>query len=504
MKKFLAVMMLCALGASVFAGGGQSGGSASGTKPFEFTLYGNLVPELTEADQVFFKTLNEKTNTNVKVQLPPSSNYAESLTIMMASGDYPDLVLFPDHNNRAFQDGVRDGVILPLNDYIAKAPNLQKYSYDLSWNTLKVLGDDKIYGIPRTSIARADGYLIRQDWLNKVGISIEEGKPITLDKLTEILTAFTTKDPDGNGVNDTYGLGLGSGDGNLSINSVIGWAFGLRGWDEYPGEDYKYMDLGYSKKNPAMKNALTYMNMLYKNRLIDPDWATLNNDAYSQRFDQGITGVRSEFAGWMPDTETRIKNAAPNAKLSYIVGLVQKEGDKVQGGSFSTGFWGQWAIMKSAKEPQKIVDVLDYMLSDNFWETVNYGIEGYAWQYDANRNRIAVPGSVYNAGRQILRRNNAPEFFVGVSTAVADRSRVVNLINTCIAQAVFSKDGGFRPAVADDPKYIDADKAYKVAISKIISGDLPVSAYDAELEKWYSAGGEQYIRQMNAGIQAGN
>ena len=144
------------------------------------------------------------------------------------------------------------------------------------------------------------------------------------------------------------------------------------------------------------------------------------------------------------------------------------------------------------------------MLSDNFWETGTYGIEGYAWQYDANRNRVAVPGSVYAAGRAILRRNNAPEFFVSVNTVIADRSRVVNLINTCIGQAVFSKDGGFRPAVADDPKYIDADKAYKVAVSKIISGDLPVSAYDAELEKWYNAGGELYIRQMNAGIQAAN
>ncbi|GHU59405.1 sugar ABC transporter substrate-binding protein [Spirochaetia bacterium] len=503
MKKFLVVMMLCALAASAFAGGGQAA-DASGAKPFEFTLYGNLVQELTEADQVFFKTLNERTNTNIKVQLPPSSSYAEALTIMMASGDYPDLVLFPSHTDRAFLDGVRDGVILPLNDYIAKAPNLQKYSYDLSWNTLKVLGDDKIYGIPRTSIARADGYFIRQDWLDKVGIAIEEGKPITLDKFTEILTAFTTKDPDGNGVNDTYGLGLTSGGGNLYINDVIGWAFGLRGWDEYPGEDYKYMDLRYSKKNPAMKNTLSYMNMLYKNRLIDPDWATLNSDAQTQRFDQGITGVRPGFVGWLPDYETTSKKATPNAKLSYIVGLVQKEGDKVQGGSYSTGFSGQWAIMKSAKDPQKIVDVLDYMLSDNFWETVTYGIEGSAWQYDANRNRIAIPGSVYNAGRQILRRNNAPEFFVGLSTAVADRSRVVNLLNTCIGQAVFSKDGGFRPAVADDPKFIDAGKAFDLAISKIIAGDLPVSAYDAELEKWYNAGGELYIRQMNAGIQAAN
>jgi putative aldouronate transport system substrate-binding protein len=265
------------------------------------------------------------------------------------------------------------------------------------------------------------------------------------------------------------------------------------------------MDLRYSKKNPAMKNALAYTNMLWRNRLVDPDWPTVNTTAQNQRFGQGITGIKPEFAGWMPDYEANyVQMTTPNATLSYIVGLVQKEGDKVQGGSYSTGFWGEWCLMNTAKDPQKIVDVLDYMLSDNFWDTVNYGVEGYAWQYDANRNRIAIPGNEYGAGRAILRRHNAPEFFVGVTTPVANRARIVNLINICIGQAVFSMDGGFRPPVADDPAYIDADKAYKVAVSKIIAGELPVSSYDAELDKWYRAGGEQYIRQMNAGIAAGN
>jgi putative aldouronate transport system substrate-binding protein len=507
MKKFLSLVMMCVLVTAVFAGGRQAagGGTATGGRPFEFTMYGNIAAEMGQGDEVFFKTLMEKTNTVINVQLAPSSNYTESLTIMMAGGDYPDLVLFPSHTDRAFVDGVRDGAILPVNDYIAKAPNLMKYSYDISWRTLRILGDDKIYGIPRTSIARADGFLIRQDWLDRLGLSIEEGKPLTLDKFTQILTAFTNNDPDGNGVNDTYGLAMSSGDGNLGIPGPVAWAFGLIGWAEYPNEDFKYMNLSYSKKNPAMKDALAYTNMLWKNRLIDPDWPTLNVGAYDQRFGQGITGVKPEFAGWMPDYEANyVQKTTPSGRLSYIVGLVQKEGDTVRGGSFSTGFWGQWCIMNTAKEPQKIVDVLDYMLSDGFWDTVNYGVEGSAWQYDANRNRVAIPNAGYAAGKAILRRNNAPEFFVGLATAVESRERIVNLINTCIEQAVFSKDGGFRPAIADDPTFIEAGKAYDVAISKIIVGELPVSAYDAELDKWYRAGGEQYIRQMNAGIAAGN
>jgi putative aldouronate transport system substrate-binding protein len=447
-----------------------------------------------------------KTNTIINVQLPPSSNYIESLTIMMAGGDYPDLVLFPDNTNAVFMDGVRNGAILPVNDYLAKAPNIMKYSYDSSLKALRVLGDDKIYGIPRTSIARADGFLIRQDWLDKLGIPFEEGKPLSIDRFTQILTAFTNNDPDGNGINDTYGLGQSAAGGNLRIPDPIAWAFGLTGWAEYPNEDYKYMDLRYSKKNPAMKDALAYTNMLWKNRLIDPDWPMINTTAaQNERFGQGITGLKPEFVGWMPDYEVNyVQKSTPNATLSYVVGLVKNEGDRVQGGLYSTGLWGEWCVMNTAKDPQKIVDVLDYMLSDNFWDIMNYGIEGYAWRYDSNRNRVALPGRENATGRAILRRNNAPDVFIDIHTSAAIRDRIINLINICVEQAVFSKDGGFRPAAADDPRFIDADKAYNVAISKIIVGDLPVSAYDAELDRWYRAGGEQYIRQMNAGITAGN
>ena len=475
---------------------------AADEAPYEFTLYGNIASELLNGDIKFFEVLSEQTNTKINVQLPPSANYDESLTIMMAGGDYPELVLFPDHTSVVFMDGVRDGAILALNDYLANAPNIKQYSYDLSFKTLSVLGDDMIYGIPRTSIARADGYVIRKDWLNNLDIPFEEGKPITLDKFREILYAFTYNDPDGNGVDDTYGLGQSTGDGNLSVSAPIAWAYGLIGWQEYPDEDYRYMNLQYSKKSNNFKEALAYMADLWSNRLVDPDWPTINTDTQNQRYSQGITGVRPEFAGWMPGMQTTINDVNPDAILEYIVAIVRDENDKGQGGSFSTGFWGEWCIMNSAKNPQKIVDVIDYMLSDDFWPTVNYGLEGIAWNYDAANNRIAIADSGYNGGRAIVRRNNAPEFFVGLTTAVEDRERIINLINTCIDQSIFSMDAGFRPATADDPVFIDANREYNIAISKIIVGDLPLEAYDEELNKWYAAGGQKWIEEMNEGISA--
>ena len=483
--------------------GGLTAAGAASEAPTKLTIFGNLVPELKDSDKAVFQKLEEMTNTKLDIQIPPSSNYTEAITIMMASGDYPDLVLFPDQGNKAYLDGVRDGVILPVNDYIANAPSLMAYTYPVSWKSLKVMGDDNIYGIPRTSIARADGFLVRLDWLEKLGIPFEEGKPVTLDQFTAILKAFTENDPDGNGVKDTYGFTHNADDsGNLVPPDPIKWAFGVIGWQHYDNEPYEYMDLSYSKTNDSFKQMLSYMNMLWKNQYIDPDWPTNNNDTRLLRMDQGIAGVRAEFAGWMPDYEARAQAINPNAKLGYIVGISMGDSGMVTGGTFSTGFWGVWGVMATSKAPQKAVSVLDTILSDDFWPTAKYGLEGSAWQYDADGNMIAVPNSMYNAPRNLVRRNNDPGFFVGLATPVAYRQRVENLIGVCINQAVFSKNEGFRPAVSDDPTFIDAQKERSVTISKIIAGDLPLDAYDASLDKWYAAGGQTYIEQMNAGIAA--
>ena len=60
------------------------------------------------------------------------------------------------------------------------------------------------YGLDQPgTIVRNEGILIRKDWLDKLGLKV----PKTTDEFFEVMKAFTFKDPDGNGKNDTYGLG---------------------------------------------------------------------------------------------------------------------------------------------------------------------------------------------------------------------------------------------------------------------------------------------------------
>ncbi len=143
--------------------------------------------------------------------------------------------------------------------------------------------------------------MIRKDWLDKLGYTYDDTKPVTLEWFTQVMNDITFKDPDGNGINDTYGLAAYSTDGNLGIAGAARMAYGLSGWREYDGE---YMDLQYSRTNDAFKKALAWTAEQYKLGTIDPDWATIDRNAEFDRFQQGVTGILDEFVGWMTDKES--------------------------------------------------------------------------------------------------------------------------------------------------------------------------------------------------------
>ena len=93
-----------------------------------------------------------------------------------------------------------DKAILPVTDYIESSPYYSVFDNDLL-NLLKD-EDGDIWGIPIDSahpIYDARGY--RKSWLENLNLNV----PSTVDEFYEVMRAFTYDDPDGNGVDDTFG-----------------------------------------------------------------------------------------------------------------------------------------------------------------------------------------------------------------------------------------------------------------------------------------------------------
>jgi putative aldouronate transport system substrate-binding protein len=385
--------------------------------------------------------------------------------------------------------------VVPINKYLDQSPNIKKYTNAETWDVLKINRDSNIYGIPRTTISRVDGFTVRKDWLDNLGIKIPDNSEITIDEFTDILRKFTFNDPDKNGKNDTYGYAA-SLNADKVLTPVLTFELGSMGWQESNGK-YKYVDAQFDPTNPAYKNVLEFTRKLYKEGVLDPDAAVNTVAAANDRFTRGITGVKREFAGWLATGEKDLKKINPNAQLTYV--FVKNDQGKVVGPGFGTGMFGLWAVTKSAKNPEAAVSILEWMMSDEGWDQVLYGVEGVDFKMD-NGKRVFDPASKTDWRRAFVRRAGVVNYFL--SNDEAEKKRAQPWMEKAVKAVVMTKDRGFSPPATKKPNYMDYKKVMDETKTKIMIGALPVSDYDKALDGWYKNGGEEMVQQMNDFIKS--
>ena len=242
-------------------------------EPVTLSIFWRLNPKATAtlkdyADMDYFKVMAEKTGISMKFQHPPLNKETEQFNLMVASGQYPDLIYWENWTNfpGGPQKAIDMGMVIPLNENMAKyAPNFRKLIEEEPMIKKYVTTDEgNFYGFPllryKLSMKGVWGFIVREDWLDKVGLA----KPETTDDWYTMLKAFREKDPNGNGKMDELPFSS-QGMGRL-IQFLYAW-----------GIDHKwYNDNGVAKfgaYEPAYKDALTWLAKLYKEGLIDPEYA---------------------------------------------------------------------------------------------------------------------------------------------------------------------------------------------------------------------------------------
>lgn len=504
MKRKLSALLACVLLVSVIGAGCSKKEEAVSTDGETITIFaGFSTAEPGNADTAFISKVEEATGLNLEFTVPPSSSYSERLNILLASGDYPDVIGFNDLNSQAFSNAVDQGIIIPINEYLKDAPSIMEYTYDCSWNAMKV-GKDKtnIYGIPKSSLIRNEGYAVRADWLEKVGLEIPEDRGVSLELFTEMLKRFTEDDPDGNGKNDTYGITVSKG-ANKNLHAIALSAFDCHGWQEYENEPYKYMNPIYSKVNTNYKEALEYTQNMYKKGYFDPASTSYTSTDENDKFlYQNMIGMRRTFAGHVVNYRAKLKSANPDAELEFFY-LENKDGEIVGTGAADTnggdtGFWGHWSITSSCKNPAAVIKIFEWMLSDDGWDYTMKGIEGVEYN---NVDGVWVDADEKDGGKWrtnfVRRAANVDYFGNTYKLPEEERASILEIMQQGIDTVKPTLDNGYVPEASKEIGYINYSKTMDEIVSKIVIGNLPVSEYDKALDGWYKNGGEDYVKQMN-------
>ncbi|MDR6549042.1 extracellular solute-binding protein [Paenibacillus qinlingensis] len=331
---------------------------------------GNMVPEEGTLDKNrWTEWINKNSPVDVTFMPIPRTKPEDKLNVLFASGEAPDLIQDYDMKNRS--SWYESKQLLPLDDLIAK--NSVEFKALLERNPLlKKFGtrsDGKLYDIAVLGKLEVNWvFMVRTDWLKKLGLEA----PKTTDELFAVAKAFTEKDPDGNGKNDTYGLTLGGG----YNQKVIDFMFGVPVFSNYNSKDG---NLQYSWEN--QQASLTFKKKLFQENAIDKDFAAdTTGDKAKRDFLNGKLGF---YTGGVPsaiEMETLLKND-PNAVVTPI--LLPKSSFGQFSPPVTSPVQNAAVVNAKAKDPVAVIKYLDFLTKESTQKALKWGIEGEHYKLDA-------------------------------------------------------------------------------------------------------------------------
>ena len=171
--------------------------SAEDTEPvFEeatLRLVLNVPAEVDLENNPIIQRVYERTGIKMEIEAPPQNSYWERTRVIVASGDYPDIML--QGTDVDMEKWAEEGILAELDDKIVNYPNLMKNISAQQWSDTRAMSTGKIVGVPRPNTYSRWGYIINETWLENLNLEA----PKTVEEFIEVCRAFTFDDPDGNG-----------------------------------------------------------------------------------------------------------------------------------------------------------------------------------------------------------------------------------------------------------------------------------------------------------------
>jgi len=390
----LAVMLL--LAQFVFANGAQEGAAAPAAQsgPVHIEMWYNATQ--TEVgplpnDWVGYKILKDKFNIDLEASSLPSAYGDQDMKIQAAAAadQLPD---FFCASREVWLRLAQNGMLADVTDLYAKMPNRTRIMFDEGAIAYTTLDDGRSYGFATPSaISKNEGLLIREDWLNKLGLKV----PTTLDELYDVLYAFRNNDPDGNGKKDTYGYGAFVETNTYEaypgrrFEPLMG-AFGVEGtWDMHKAS------AGLQIHKPEFYDFLVFLKKVIDNDLIDPNWMAYKKDDFRAAWKQGKFGVfREQNSAYASQNNfTPFDTNFPDGGFVIVEPPVGPTGKKSIGPSVRG--LRIWCISQKAFEEgkaDKICEMFEWMADGEGYELCGWGIKGEQWEIGPNGVPVSING----------------------------------------------------------------------------------------------------------------
>lgn len=324
-----------------------------------------------------WKAIEEKTGVKINWDVIPSGQYAQTMTIRLASAeDHPDLFTIPSSDPVKYGT---DGIVVPMNDLIDKyAPNTKKFLEDNpAIRSLLTAPDGNIYRLASVTkgenLSEPSSWLIRKDWLDKLNLK----EPTTIDEWYDVLKAFKEKDPNGNGKADELPMVFAHYTGLNTFGNA--WGLHLSSSEGFwPNEDGQ---MEYEWQDERAKELVKFLRKLHKEGLIEPDYLSTNTDGLKTKTTKNLVGATFAYMNYMDTADKMLKSAGVDD--SNWIAVVPPQGPNGYKGHIekSPPLAGFFAISSTSKYKEIAMKWLDYVYASeegNLFTT--FGIEGLSYE----------------------------------------------------------------------------------------------------------------------------
>ncbi|MGM7698821.1 extracellular solute-binding protein [Microbacterium sp. A84] len=379
----LSGLALVTAGAVVLAGCSAGGADEGGGETAELKSLSIMAPYLVtnapaDGNEVQ-AALEEIAGVGLDITWVPNSSYGDKTNITLAGDDIPQVMVIQG-KDPGFVRNAEAGAFWDLTEYLDDYPNL-KTTFPEVQQSASVNG--KVYGIFRARDVMRTAVIIRKDWLAAVGLDMPE----TTEDLYEVAKAFTEQDPDGNGVDDTYGLIIPKWPGAIGSNSpydVIETWFGAGNrWTERDGE------LVPSFTTDEWLDAVAYEKELVDGGYVNPDYTTFDSAKWNEPFLNGKGGIIVDVHSRAGQLMNLLKESEPDGFDQYVDVAGNMTGpDGELTAHPTTGYSGFLAIPKTnvrtEADLRAVLEVLNKLNSAEAGPVLNNGIEGETFTLDGD------------------------------------------------------------------------------------------------------------------------
>ncbi|MBP3965885.1 extracellular solute-binding protein [Paenibacillus lignilyticus] len=442
------------------------------------------------------------------------SGDSNKLDISIASNDIPDVFGVTTKQMNQLVEGEQIQDLTEVWEKYA-SPALKELGNQDGGLALKAATfDGKLMAIPKFggNITSADILWIRTDWMEKLGMQ----PPKTMDELLKISEAFMTKDPDGNGKDDTFGLAI-----SKELSGLTGF---YNGFHAYPGIWVKDATGKLTNGNiaPEMKTALAELQKLYKAGFLDKEFAVKDGGKVIESISQNKVGIYfgANWYSYWPFNDARKQNPGMEWKPFPIVSADDKPA--IAGVGFPV--YEYYVAKDGFEHPEVIVKMLNLWLERAYGQTADwtkYSVSAkgtelfqypvfqvFAPNKDVPDNYLAVKGAVESKDTSALNPEQKSLYEKITAFMNGDQEQWATYRQAGPTESSFEVLAGYKDTLlttgylgANTPTMVEKqgvlDKLQNETFTKIIMGAAPIEEFDKFVEQWKKLGGDQITSEVN-------